>query len=117
MFSALERFFKAAECRTQLELADFLGIKQSSISDAKKRKSIPSDWLLILWRKKGINPDWILTGQGDPELQFGEVQKASVTSDDCVQATRPAGDCTMEELLAEIIRRIASMWGKSRGER
>ena len=66
MFPALQRFFKAVECRTQAELAEFLGIKQSSISDAKKRKTIPPDWLLTALRKKGIRPDWILTGQGAP---------------------------------------------------
>ena len=38
MFPALQRFFEAVECRTQAELAEFLGIKQSSISDAKKKK-------------------------------------------------------------------------------
>lgn len=64
MFPALQRFFEAAECRMQTELAEFLGIRQSSIADAKKRGTIPSDWLLALWRKKGVNPDWILTGLG-----------------------------------------------------
>ena len=65
MFPALQRFFEAVECRTQAELAEFLGIKQSSISDAKK-KTIPPDWLLTALRKKGIRPDGILTGQGAP---------------------------------------------------
>lgn len=69
MFPALQRFFEAVECRTQAELAEFLGIKQSSISDAKKRKTIPPDWLLTALRKKGIRPDWILTGQGARMLQ------------------------------------------------
>lgn len=64
MLTPLERFFEAAGCRTQTELAKFLGIRQSSIADAKKRKAIPADWLLTLWRKKGINPDWIVTGRG-----------------------------------------------------
>ena len=46
--SALSRVFEAADCRTQSELADFLGVRQSSISDAKKRGSVPADWLLTL---------------------------------------------------------------------
>ena len=86
MFPALQRFFEAVECRTQAELAEFLGIKQSSISDAKKRKTIPPDWLLTALRKKGIRPDGILTGQGARMLQscdgmgmvvFGVHQKLS----------------------------------------
>lgn len=43
----LQRVFEAAGCTTQVELAAFLGIQQSSISDAKKRKAIPADWLMM----------------------------------------------------------------------
>lgn len=59
-----DRILEAAGCRTQVELAQFLNLKQSSISDAKRRQSIPADWLLCLLRKKGFNPDWLLTGRG-----------------------------------------------------
>ena len=79
-----------SECRTQTELADFLGLRQSSISDAKKRGSIPSDWLLTLWRKKGGNPERILTGQGSQKLHPAECLEQYET----------------EELLAEIASRI-----------
>ena len=57
MFPALQRFFKAVECRTQAELAEFLGIKQSSISDAKKRKTIPPDWLLTAEKRNQTGLD------------------------------------------------------------
>ena len=43
MKETFERVFEAAEYRTQIELADTLDIQQSSISDAKRRNSIPSD--------------------------------------------------------------------------
>lgn len=66
--SALERVFEVAERRTQTDLADLLGIKQSSISDAKKRNVIPAEWLVKLLRLKGINPEWILTGLGPKTL-------------------------------------------------
>lgn len=59
----LSRFFEAAECRTQVELADFLGIRQSSISDAKRRNAIPAEWLVTLLRRTWVNPSWVLTGQ------------------------------------------------------
>lgn len=68
MFPALQRIYDAAECRTQAELAAFLGVSQPSISIAKKRGAIPAEWLLKVLRKKGINPDWILTGQGPVNL-------------------------------------------------
>ena len=50
--------------RTQNDLAHLLEIQQSSISDAKRRDSIPADWFLTLFEKQGINPDWLKHGTG-----------------------------------------------------
>lgn len=58
------RVFKATNCRTQEELANLLGIRQSAISDAKRRKSVPAEWLVCLFRLRGVNPEWVLTGCG-----------------------------------------------------
>ena len=56
---ALERIKKATGARTQVQLAEILGIRQSSISDAKRRNSVPADWYLKLYRIYGLNPDWL----------------------------------------------------------
>lgn len=58
------RVCEAAGSRSQIGVAEFLGIRQSSISDAKKRKALPPEWLLTVWEKTGISPEWIVTGQG-----------------------------------------------------
>lgn len=58
----LERIKKSTGARTQVDLANILGIRQSSISDAKKRNSIPADWFLKLFRSHGLNPDWLSEG-------------------------------------------------------
>ncbi|GAB1410048.1 hypothetical protein MASR1M90_12020 [Desulfovibrionales bacterium] len=39
--SQYKRVFEAAECRTQAQLASVLEVRQSSISDAKRRKIFP----------------------------------------------------------------------------
>jgi hypothetical protein len=62
---AFERIKKATGARTQVQLAEILGIRQSSISDAKRRNSVPAEWFLKLFRKFGLNPDWLEFG-GDP---------------------------------------------------
>lgn len=62
--SQYKRVFEAAECRTQMQLADVLEVRQSSISDAKRRKNIPVEWRVKLFEKKRINPEWILCGVG-----------------------------------------------------
>lgn len=54
-----ERMKSATNARTQMELAEMLEIGQSSISDAKRRKSIPAEWFLRLHDKFGLNIDWL----------------------------------------------------------
>lgn len=62
--AVMARIFTATGCRTQRELGKLLGVQQSSIACAVLRRSVPDRWLLWLLREKGINPDWILSGQG-----------------------------------------------------
>ncbi|MCC8194032.1 MAG: helix-turn-helix domain containing protein [Deltaproteobacteria bacterium] len=62
--SQYRRILEASGCRTQVELADFLEVRQSSISDARRRKTVPSGWLAMLLVKKHVNPDWIRSGLG-----------------------------------------------------
>ena len=54
------RIHSVTNTKTQVELAKFLGIRQSSISDAKKRRAIPAEWLIKLLKYKSTNPDWVL---------------------------------------------------------
>lgn len=61
---ALERIQEVTLARTQVELADVLEIRQSSVSDAKRRATVPDSWLVKLLDKLGVNPGWILTGHG-----------------------------------------------------
>lgn len=63
--AAYNRIREVTGCRTQVEVSEFLDIRQSSISDAKKRGNIPGEWLITLLEKNSINPLWIKTGRGD----------------------------------------------------
>ncbi len=66
---AYERIKFATHTKTQVELAQVLDIRQSSISDAKRRNSVPSDWVMKLFEKFGLNPDWIKQGIGPMYLR------------------------------------------------
>ena len=70
--AAMTRIKDATGATTQEQLAEILGIRQSSISDAKRRGSIPADWLLKLFRQFGLNPEWVLEGKGAmfPEFEL-----------------------------------------------
>jgi len=62
--AAMARIHAITNTRTQVELADILGIRQSSISDATRRKSIPDSWLQSLIWSHDANPRWI-KGESD----------------------------------------------------
>jgi len=64
-----ERIKLATNTRTQVELADVLDIRQSSISDAKRRNSVPADWFMKLFEQFGLNPDWLKKGNGPMYLR------------------------------------------------
>jgi hypothetical protein len=68
---AYARIQAATRTRTQTEIAGLLGIKQSSISDAKKKNTIPDGWLVALYRACGLEPDWILYGKEPATLREG----------------------------------------------
>lgn len=70
--SVVERIKEATATRTQVELASVLGIRQSSISDAKRRDSVPADWFLTLFRKYGLNPDWLAMERGPKYIKTKE---------------------------------------------
>ena len=89
-----ERIKLATNTKTQLEVAEVLGIRQSSISDAKRRNSVPSDWCMKLFVRFGLSPDWIMKGTGpmflrtdegyapvDPELPLKAYEGAALYSD------------------------------------
>jgi hypothetical protein len=60
---AFDRIKKATGMRTQVEIAKLLDIRQSSISDAKRRQSIPDSWLIKLYQIYNLNPNWLLDGE------------------------------------------------------
>ncbi len=57
------RVLEAAGAETQMDLARRLGIRQSSVSDAKKKKRVPSSWILALCVDGGWNPRWLMSGE------------------------------------------------------
>lgn len=66
------RILLATNARTQVELANVLEIRQSSISDAKRRDSVPADWYMKLFEKFGLNPDWLKKGSGPMYLRVDQ---------------------------------------------
>ena len=81
---AMERIKKATGARTQVQLAEVLEVRQSSISDAKRRCSVPSDWFLKLYRSHGLNPNWLSDGQ---EPVYLNSSRGTVSADNLLRET------------------------------
>lgn len=62
--NVLDRMIGAIGGKTQGDLGKILGISQTSISLAKRKGKVPPEWFLKLCTEKGLNPNWLLTGQG-----------------------------------------------------
>ena len=58
------RMLFAAGLRTQTDLAEILDMKQASISEAKRRGSIPAEWCMRLYDALGVRFDWQRFGSG-----------------------------------------------------
>ena len=94
--SALQRIYSTTNTRTQVQLAEVLGIRQSSISDAKRRGAIPPDWQITLLNQFGLNPAWVRTGEG-PQYLAGEEGEAPV----CCAGEKPQTPRTLRPSIWE----------------
>ncbi len=75
-----ERVKKATGMKTQSALAEFLGIRSASVTDAKNRDVFPADWAVKLAQHYGLSTDWIMVGRNPvspkpPETGYEEVRE------------------------------------------
>lgn len=107
----MERIKQATNTRTQIELAEFLGISQSSVSDAGRRGRIPAEWLVTILRIRGVLPEWILTGHGPCYLTVPAAQgeyESSDTAEERRAKTEALQKLSSKDLADELLRRIAA---------
>ena len=98
------RLCEAAECATQQELADVFGIRRSAVTEARRRKIVPTAWLLTLLEKKHIHPCWVRLGTHGQLTQLdaeGELPLDLAAP----PARSPGQNSTTDELETELVRR------------
>lgn len=81
---------------TLSDLAAILNVNRSSITQARKKNSVPANWLLELFRSHGLNPDWLEGGSGPQWLKSGDADESSFFSVPKVQARLCAGAGSFE---------------------
>lgn len=96
---AYQRVFEVFGVRTQTELAEKLEIRQSSISDAKKRKSIPDGWLIKAIVEEGVHPRWIMTGQGGKYAVASDQSEKVVYNSELERIRKDAHNTAYEEII------------------
>ena len=101
---AMDRIKKTTGLRTQVQLAECLNIRQSSISDAKRRCNIPDSWLVGLYEKYGLNPTWIKTGEG-PAFLVGDPDRTGPAREP-VPLPPPPPEPTVTELKSALEARL-----------
>ncbi|HIW78396.1 MAG TPA: helix-turn-helix domain containing protein [Candidatus Bilophila faecipullorum] len=113
--AAYARICEVCGARTQGELAVWIGVSQSSISDARRRSTIPAQWLLTLVTQGGINPAWALTGEGAKYLVPSELPPAPcalllnrLTGRELEQRLQRVLSTSVTDMLAEVIREMAT---------
>lgn len=98
--AAYERIQTALGVRTQVELAGRLGIRQSSISDAKRRASIPDTWLTRLVVDYNLSPVWVLRGTGMRHIVLADA------APEALPVAQALARATGSELLAALAERL-----------
>jgi phage repressor protein C with HTH and peptisase S24 domain len=58
------RLKEATGARTDTELARLIGLKQSSISTAKAKRTLPSGWMVEVSKRFNVSTDWLFFGIG-----------------------------------------------------
>ncbi|HKK32567.1 MAG TPA: PAS domain-containing protein [Desulfomicrobiaceae bacterium] len=65
----LDRLKKASGTGTNRDLAEFLNVSPTAVSNAKKNGRIPPEWLISAGMRTGFSVDWLLTGVGEERMR------------------------------------------------
>jgi len=94
--SFLQRAFDATGAESQNELASVLSINRSAITQARNKNAVPAKWLLKLYRRYGLNPDWLETGDGRTFLKQADSTESEFKNIPKVKARLCAGGGSFE---------------------
>lgn len=108
----LQRIMLVTGKHSLTTLAEELGVGMPAMTDARRRGKIPADWLLTLTMKKGVNPEWLLTGQGPcfvsglsaPGARYLDDKEVAEMEADRRALQRLSSRMLAEELLRRIVR-------------
>jgi SOS-response transcriptional repressor LexA len=92
----LQRVFESTGISSQSELAAALQINRSAITQARKKGAVPGKWILQLYKKFGLNPDWVEFGHGRTFLKGNDGDDGKYKNIPKVKARLCAGGGSFE---------------------
>lgn len=92
----VQRIYEATGLSSQTELAEALGVNRSAITQARKKNSFPDKWMLRLYRRFGLNPDWLESGVGPVFVHSGREEESIFQNIPKVRARLSAGSGSFE---------------------
>lgn len=106
MENTLTRLKQALGVTTDTALAKALGIKQGSISGAKKKGTIPPGWIIGVAKETGVSADWLLWGTGPKTtgkrdgagLEPSAIQLNQLLLEACIEAVEEVLEDTGREM-------------------
>lgn len=63
----LDRAKFAVKAKTDLALAEFLGVNASTIAGYKQRETVPLEQCIKIAERTGVSLDWLILGKGEPD--------------------------------------------------
>ena len=75
VMSIIKKIYKFKKIK---ELANFLGVSPSVLSSRIQRNTMPADIILKCVMETGANPQWLCTGEGEPNIDGIKTEKKSI---------------------------------------
>ncbi|MCD6099670.1 MAG: helix-turn-helix transcriptional regulator [Candidatus Marinimicrobia bacterium] len=81
----LKRLKQLKGLKTDTELAQYLGVKQNTISSWKRRRTIPYNLFISKCEEEKINLNWLLTGQGEMFMKPAKLEFKHMTTEEILK--------------------------------
>lgn len=112
----LRRILDVTGIATQSELAQVLEINRSAITHARNNNRIPDKWILKLYRKYKLNPEWVESGIGrtfldrssESDIEFEQIPRVNAV------LSAGGGSFEIDETVDEYVS-FSAKWLASKG--
>lgn len=112
--AVLGRMKAATRTSSDTALAKILNLRQSSISGAKERQSIPPAWAVQIAQDYGVSLDWLMFGEGEMKRgQAAATPKVAAASPDVVPRVETTIYNDMNAGVAQSATNIADLVAKT----